>query len=90
MFRSWGYKQNGKKKKVVKEMLANILQVALFRGVKFGSFQIIDSLHSIADVNTDKDQKRQNEGKGPDDPDAKWGVKHKRKVKNEKGEEEKQ
>ena len=58
--------------------------------MQFGSIQVIDSVHSIADVNTDKDQNRQNKGKGPHDPDAKWGVKHKRKVKNEEGKEEEQ
>jgi IS5 family transposase len=78
--------KNGKVK-IFEEMLAAIVQEALLGGVKFGSIQIVDSVHSIADVNTDKDQKRQNKGKEPHDPGAKWGVKHKRKVKNEKGEE---
>jgi transposase len=82
--------KNGRMK-VFEEMLDQIVQEALLRGVKFGSIQIIDSVHSIANVNTDKDKKRQNiEGKGPHDPDAQWGVKHSRKVKNEKGEEEEQ
>lgn len=76
--------------KVFEEMLENIVQEALLRGVKFGSIQIIDSVHSIADVNTDKDKKRQDKGKGPHDGDAQWGVKHSRKVKNEKGGEEEQ
>ncbi|MBN2148835.1 MAG: transposase [Anaerolineales bacterium] len=40
--------------------------------------------------NTDKDQKRQDKGDRPRDPDARWGVKHKRKVKNEEGKEEEQ
>jgi signal transduction histidine kinase len=44
-------------------------------------------VHTIADVNTDKDQNRQRKGKGPHDPDVQWGVKHKHQVKNEKGEE---
>ena len=76
--------------KVYEEMLANIVREAVIRGVKFGSIQIVDSVHSIADVNTDKDQKRQNKGKGAHDPDARWGVKHKRKVKTDKGETEEQ
>jgi IS5 family transposase len=80
---------NGKKK-VFEEMLGKIVEEALKQGVKFGSIQVIDSVHSIADVNTAKDQSRQKQGKEPRDPDAKWGVKHDRKVKNEKGEEEKQ
>lgn len=74
--------------KVYEEILENIVQEALLRGVTFGSIQIIDSVHSIADVNTSKDKKRQDkEGKGPRDPDAHWGVKHSRKAKNEKGED---
>jgi IS5 family transposase len=78
--------KNGKVK-IFEEMLGQIVQEALLRGVKFGSIQIVDSVHTIADVNTDKDQTRQNKGKGPRDGDAQWGVKHKRKVKNEKGED---
>ena len=67
------------------EMLEEIVQMALKRGVHFGSIQIVDSVHSLADVNTDKDQKRQGKGQGPHDPDARWGVKHKRKVKTKDG-----
>jgi len=78
--------KNGKVK-IFEEMLAQIVREALLQGVKFGSIQIIDSVHTIADVNTDKDRTRQGKGKGPHDPDARWGVKHKRHVKNEKGEE---
>jgi transposase len=58
------------KLKVFEEMLEEIVQMALKGGIHFGSIQIVDSVHSIADVNTDKDQKRQGKGKGPHDPDA--------------------
>ena len=78
------------KLKVFEEMLEEIVQIALQRGIQFGSIQIVDSVHSIANVNTDKDQKRQGKSKDPRDPDARWGVKHKRKVKNEAGQEEEQ
>lgn len=78
------------KLKVFEEMLAEIVQIALQKGIEFGSIQIVDSVHSIANVNTDKDKKRQDKGDGPRDPDARWGVKHKRKVKNEEGKEEEQ
>lgn len=78
------------KLKVFEEMLEEIVQIALQQGIQFGSIQIVDSVHSIANVNTDKDQKRQEKGQGPRDPDAHWGVKHKRKVKNEEGKEEEQ
>src|SRR4030066_1271167 len=76
--------------KVFEEMLEEIVQMALRSGIQFGSIQIVDSVHSVADVNTDKDQNRQKKGKGPRDPDAKWGVKHTRKVKTKEGKEEKQ
>ncbi|MDY6874156.1 MAG: transposase, partial [Chloroflexota bacterium] len=45
----------------------------------------IDSVHSEARVNTAKDHQRKEGGKGPHDPDAKWEVKGKKKVKNQKG-----
>ena len=78
------------KQKIFEEMLEEIVQMALQRGIQFGSIQIVDSVHSVADVNTDKDRKRQGKGKGRHDPDAQWGVKHTRKVKNEAGQEEEQ
>jgi len=78
------------KLQVFEELLEEIVQMALQSGIQFGSIQVVDSVHSIANVNSDKDQKRQNRGKGPRDPDARWGVKHKRKVKTEDGKEEEQ
>lgn len=78
------------RQKVFEEMLEEIIQIALEKGVRFGAIQIVDSVHSIANVNTDKDKHRQGKGKGPRDPGARWGVKHSRKVKNEDGQEEKQ
>lgn len=74
------------KLRVFEEMLEEIVQMALQSGIQFGSIQIVDSVHSVANVNTDKDHKRQ----APHDPDARWGVKHKRKVKTEEGKEEEQ
>lgn len=78
------------KLKVFQEMLEEIVRIALEKGIQFGSIQLIDSVHSIAKVNTAKDQQRQNKGKGPKDPDARWGAKHKHKVKTENGKEETQ
>ena len=75
------------KQKIFEEMLGEIVQIALEKGVKFGSIQLVDSVHSIANVNTAKDKKREDKGKGPRDPDAKWGVKHQRKVKTPEGKE---
>lgn len=76
--------KNGKIK-IFEEMLETIVREAKKGGVKFGSIQVIDSVHSVADVNPTKDEQRQDKGKGPRDPSARWGVKHKRKVKDEKG-----
>ena len=73
--------------KVFEEMLAEIIRVARQSGVQFGSIQIVDSVHSVANVNTAKDKRRQGKGKGPHDPDAQWGVKHQRKVTTEEGKE---
>ena len=78
------------RQKVFDDMLGEIVQIALRSGIRFGAIQIVDSVHSIANVNTDKDQKRQGKGKGPRDPDAGWGVKRTRKVQTEKGKKEEQ
>lgn len=77
----------GGKLKVFEELLFEIVQIGVRNGVQFGSIQIVDSVHSMANVNTAKDKGRQKQGKGPHDPDAQWGVKHQRKVKTEEGQE---
>jgi IS5 family transposase len=73
--------------KIFEQLLAEIVRIAMEAGIQFGSIQVIDSVHSAANVNTDKDKRRKDEGKGPHDPDAKWGVKSKHKSKNLKGQE---
>lgn len=78
------------KLKIFEEMLQEIVRIAIEQDINFGSIQIVDSVHSMANVNTDKDRKRHNNGKEPHDPDAKWGVKHQHKVKDENGSEIKQ
>jgi len=64
-------------------MLAEIVETARQQGVRFGAIQIIDSVHSEANVNTDKDDPDE-----PEDPDAGWGVKHSYKVQTPEGKEE--
>lgn len=76
--------------KIFEEMLCEIVQSARQKGIQFGTIQLIDSVHTAANVNTDKDQTRGGKGKGPHDPDAKWGAKHKHKVKTQDGKEEEQ
>ena len=76
--------RNGKKR-AFEAMLATIVGMAQEGGVQFGSVQIMDSVHTVADVNTAKDDKRQKEGKSPRDGDAAWGVKHTKQVRDDKG-----
>ena len=71
----------GAGKSAFDQLLREILNQAKTKGIEFGSIQIVDSVHTIANVNTDKDKARQNHGDSPRDPDARWGC---------KGEKEKQ
>jgi len=61
--------------KVYEELFNEIIKIALEKGVKFGRLQVVDSVHLVADVNLEKDRKRQKEDKGPRDKDASWGAK---------------
>jgi IS5 family transposase len=70
---------------IFEHLLTDIVQIAVKSGIQLGSIQVIDSVHSEANVNTGKDHQRKEDGKGPHDPDAKWGVKGKQRVKNQKG-----
>ena len=71
----------------LKGLLQEIVGLATGHGIVFGSIQIVDSTHTVADVNVRKDDKRKRErdGEGRDD-DARWGVKHSRRSRDEKGE----
>jgi transposase, IS5 family len=70
---------------VFRQLLAEIIKIAKAKGIEFGSIQLVDSVHSEADVNTAKDKKRKDDGKGPRDPDAQWGAKGKHKSGKKKG-----
>ena len=72
---------------IFEDLLAEIVKMAKEGGIEFGNIQLIDSVHSEANVNTTKDEKRKNDDKGPRDPDAKWGVKGKQKSKSQPGNE---
>jgi len=53
-----------------------------------GKIQVADSVHTVADVNNEKDRKRQEkEGKPPRDPDAQMVNKGKRRVVGPDGKE---
>ena len=66
-----------KREMKLEQLLADIVQTALEKGIRFGSIQVVDSTHSVADVNTSKEEGRKQGGKGPTDPDAQWGAKGK-------------
>ena len=58
------------------EMLAEIVHIALESGVQFGSIQIVESVHSIAKVNTPQGKKREEEGNSPHDPATYFSLKY--------------
>jgi IS5 family transposase len=53
-----------------KAIFDGIIRQALAKGVKFGSIQIVDAVHTVANVNNDKDRERHDDGKPSADPDA--------------------
>ena len=74
------------KEKALETMLSTIISLAIEQGVELGTIQVIDSVHTTADVNTQKDDRRKDkQDKPPRDGDAAWGVKHTRRVRDEKG-----
>jgi transposase, IS5 family len=62
------------------QLLLEILYQAQQNGIKFGHIQIVDSVHTEANVNLAKDKKRKDQGQKPRDPGASWGTKGKRKI----------
>lgn len=71
----------------LQELLAELVRQAAARGVEFGEVQLVDSTHTLAAVNTSKDEKRQEkQGRAPRDRGARWGVKHMKRRRTEQGE----
>jgi IS5 family transposase len=65
----------------LQEMMREITRQALSGGVEFGTIQVVDSTHTIADVNVGKDdRRRKEEGKERRDSEAGWGVKGRKKA----------
>ncbi len=75
-------------KKAYEELFDEIIKIAIEKGIKFGKLQLIDSVHTIADVNIAKNKARQKEGKKPRDRDATWGVKGEKLILNKDGKRE--
>jgi len=57
-----------------------LIRQAMEQGIEMGDIQLLDSVHTQADVNNEKDRERQDQGKGPRDPDAQVIHKGKRSV----------
>jgi hypothetical protein len=50
-------------------MLADMVRLAREKGVAFGSIQVMDSVHTVANVNVGKDRQwRRHPDEGPRDP----------------------
>ena len=61
------------------ELLTEVEQASQDQGVAFGSIQLVDSTHTIANVDAARDDRRRNrERKRPRDDGARWGGKRKR------------
>src|SRR3972149_10480111 len=74
----------------VEGAVSGVLGIAREKGIKMGRIQVVDSVHTTAEVNVEKEEARQKKGKGPRDPDARWGVKGSKKVRDEEGEQKRQ
>jgi IS5 family transposase len=51
-------------------IVASVLQQAPAAGIQLGEIQVVDSVHTVADVDNDADRRRQEEGKPPRDRQA--------------------
>ncbi|HUW09414.1 MAG TPA: transposase, partial [Anaerolineae bacterium] len=56
----------------------SVLQQALAAGIQLGKIQVVDSVHTVADVDNTADRERQQQGKPPRDPQAQLVKKGKR------------
>jgi len=73
------------------ELLAEIIALAQEQGIGFGSIQVMDSVHTVANVNTQKESTRQDKDKKPPrHGDARWGAKGKWRFKSAGGKRVKQ
>jgi IS5 family transposase len=66
--------------KVLEGLFDDMIVQAQGYGLQFGELQVLDSVHTQADVNREKDRRRQERGRKPRDPDARVVNKGKRKV----------
>lgn len=65
---------------VLEDVFDAMIEQAQGHGLQLGELQVLDSVHTEANVNRDKDRERQERGGKPRDPDARMVNKGKRKV----------
>ena len=63
-----------------------VLRQARAAGIRLGQVQVVDSVHTEADVDPEADRRRQEEGKPPRDPQAQWVKKGERRSPGPAGE----
>lgn len=74
------------KLQAMEDVLSQIVTLAQEQGIRFGHIQVMDSVHSLADVNPDKERKRGDQDDHPPrDGDAQWGAKGSRRVRDTQG-----
>ncbi len=71
--------------KQFEEINDSVLRQARSAGIQFGKIQVVDSVHTVADVDHDADRKRQDRGKPPRDPQAQLVNKGKQSVRQSDG-----
>jgi len=62
------------------QIFDGLLQQARNQGLQMGQIQLVDSVHTQADVNREKDKRRQEKGQAPRDPEARVVHKGEREV----------
>jgi len=66
-------------------IFTEVLRQAQACGVQLGRIQVVDSVHTVADVNVEKDDAGHRKGGSRRDPDARWGTKGSRRGRDERG-----
>lgn len=61
--------------KAYEGLFNEIIMMAMEKRVKFGGLQVVDSVHTIADVNLVKDERKRREDKPAGGGEARWGAK---------------
>ena len=76
--------------KAYEQLFNEIIIIAQEKGIRFGKLQVVDSVHTIANVNLIKGERRKQEGNPPRDADACWGAKGNRLVAGKDGKRHKE